>query len=102
MGTPEMTHPIVKKLLRNELLMWGLGVLVVVALPVGVVVLEATSGSSSSKKASKSKSTDKSKKRTVASKPRTKPVAVLSTDRNDPFSHRIEMSPSRWVWSLVR
>jgi hypothetical protein len=76
MGTPEMTHPIVKKLLRNELLMWGLGVLVVVALPVGVVVLEATSGSSSSKKASKSKSTDKSKKRTVASKPRTKPVAV--------------------------
>jgi hypothetical protein len=75
MGTPEMNHPIVKKLLRNELLMWGLGVLVVVALPMGVVVLEATSAKSSSQKASKSKPSDKSKKRTVASKPRTKPVA---------------------------
>jgi len=71
-----MNHPIVKKLLRNELLMWGLGVLVVVALPMGVVVLEATTGSSSSKKASTSKPTDKSKKRAVASKPRMKPVVV--------------------------
>jgi len=71
-----MNHPIVKQLLRNELLMWGLGVLLVVVLPMGVVVLEATTGSSSSKKASTSKSTDKSKKRAVASKPRTKPVVV--------------------------
>ena len=71
-----MNHPIVKKLLRNELLMWGLGVLAVVALPMGVVVLEATTGSSPSKKTSKSNSTDKSKKRAVASKSKTKPVAV--------------------------
>ncbi|MFT5326082.1 MAG: hypothetical protein ACI8P0_003956 [Planctomycetaceae bacterium] len=76
MGTPEMNHPIVKKLLRNELLMWGLGVLVVVALPMGVVVLEATTSTSKTKTASKSKPTDKSKKRTAASKLRTKAVAV--------------------------
>lgn len=73
-----MNHPIVKKLLRNELLMWGMGVLVVVALPMGVVVLEATTGtsSSSSKNVSNRDSTEKSKKREVASKLMTKPVAV--------------------------
>jgi len=72
-----MNHSIVKKLLRNELLMWGLGALAVVALPMGVVVLEATpAASSSSKKASKSKSADKLRKRTVVSESTQKPVVV--------------------------
>lgn len=74
-----MNHPFVKKLLRNELLIWGLGVLAVVALPIGVVVLEATTGSSSSKKTSQSNSTVKSKKKSVASKSTMKPVAVAQT-----------------------
>lgn len=72
-----MNHPIVKKLLRNELLMWGLGALVVVALPMGVVVLEATTAtSSSSKKASKSKSSGKPRKNAVASKSTQGPIVV--------------------------
>jgi hypothetical protein len=75
-----MNHPIVKKLLRNELLMWGLGALVVVALPMGVVVLEATTAtSSSSNKASKAKSTGKTRNHSVASKSTQKPVAVDET-----------------------
>ncbi len=75
-----MNHPIVKKLLRNELLMWGLGALVVVALPMGVVVLEATTAtSSSSKKGSKTKSTGKPRKRSVASTSTQKPVDVAET-----------------------
>jgi len=74
-----MNHPIVKKLLRNELLMWGLGALVVVALPMGVVVLEATTTTSSSKKASKTKSTGKPRKRTAASKSTQKPTVVAET-----------------------
>jgi hypothetical protein len=73
----EMNHPIVKKLLKNELLMWGLGALVVVALPLGVVVLEATTATSSSpKKATKSKSADKPGRRSPDSKSTEKPVLV--------------------------
>lgn len=72
-----MNHPIVKKLLRNELLMWGLGALVVVALPMGVVVLEATTAtSSSSKKSSKSKSSGKPHKSAVVSKSTQRPIVV--------------------------
>jgi hypothetical protein len=75
-----MNHPIVKKLLRNELLMWALGALVVVALPIGVVVLEATTSTSSSpKKASNSKSADKPGKRVVGSKSKRKPIDVVET-----------------------
>ncbi len=84
-----MNYPIVKKLLRNELLMWGLGVLVVVALPMGVVVLEATTGSSSTVKTSKSNSTDKSKRRAIASKSKTKPVAVAQAPLFDDSSVEI-------------
>jgi hypothetical protein len=78
MRTPGMNHPIVKKLLRNELLMWGLGVLVVVALPMGVVVLEATTSTSSSSKpaSEKKKTTGKPRNSAVASKPPQKRVVV--------------------------
>jgi hypothetical protein len=56
-----MNHPFVKKLLGNELLMWGLGTLIVVALPVGIVVLEATPKRSASEQTTRSDAKDHEK-----------------------------------------
>lgn len=84
-----MNHPFVKKLLRNELLMWGLGVLVVVALPMGMVVLEATTGSSSSKRSTKGRTTAKPKKSGVRTRPTLKSDEVAGTSLADDTSDHI-------------
>jgi hypothetical protein len=84
-----MNHPFVKKLLKNELLIWGLGVLVVVALPMGVVVLEATTVSSSSKRSTKGRATSEPKKRAVAPKPRRTSEAVAETNLFEDISDDI-------------
>jgi hypothetical protein len=84
-----MDHPFVKKLLRNELLMWGLGVLVVVALPMGVVVLEATTSSSSAKQSTKGRTTSKTKNRSAASKLKVTSEAIAETSVYDDTSDDI-------------
>jgi hypothetical protein len=80
-----MSHPVVKKLLRNELLLWCLGTLVVVVLPLGVVVLEATTRSGPAKSttvshSAKSTTVSQSTKKTTVSQSakKTKPRDVAS------------------------